>query len=121
MLISKLLFNSEVWLNLSRNQIKKLSTIDELYLVKILGLKKTVSKESLFLETGKLPLRYILIQRRILYLWNLLQRNNKELVSRVMNAQRMKKEKNDWYWQVRDDLESIDMDIEDENTESFKK
>ena len=101
--------------------MKKLSTIDELYLVKILGLKKTVSKESIYLETGKYPLKYIVIQRRILYFWNLLQRKKTELVSRVMSAQKVKTENNDWYEMVRNDLVFIDMNVEDNFIQNLSK
>ena len=43
-LVSKLLFNSEVWYNLSNKQIEKLEQIDEIYLRKILNCPKTTPK-----------------------------------------------------------------------------
>ena len=67
MLISRMTFNSEVWLRVSKDQIKKLTAIDELYLVRLLGLKQTVAKESLYLERGKFNISTIIQQRRIMY------------------------------------------------------
>ena len=47
MLLSKLLFNAEVWLNLKKSDLNKLIKLDESYLFRILGLKRSVSKECL--------------------------------------------------------------------------
>ena len=67
MLISRLIFNSEVWLRIKKDQMKKLTAIDESYLIRVLGLKQTVAKESLYLETGMFNLSSIVQQRRLMY------------------------------------------------------
>ena len=61
----------EVMHNLKKEQFKKLVTIDEMYLRKLLGAPVTTSKEALYIETGKIPLHIILKMRRLLYWWNL--------------------------------------------------
>ena len=52
MLINGLIFNSESWYNLKDEEIKKLSSIDEMLMRKILKAPATTCKEVLFLEAG---------------------------------------------------------------------
>ena len=113
MLLSRLLFSSEVWLRVKKEQIKKLTEIDELYLVRILGLKQTVAKEGLYLETGKYPLPYIWKQRRLMYFWFLLNKDNTELTSRILYAQILNTEKCDWYELVLSDRRELNIDLSD--------
>ena len=47
MLLSQLLFNSEIWINVTKKQIAKLTSSDELYFFNIFSLPWTVAKESL--------------------------------------------------------------------------
>ena len=54
------------------------------------------NKEGLYLTTGKLPVKYIITSRRLLYYWHLRNIDENELISRVLNAQVYKPEKNDW-------------------------
>ena len=94
-----------------KDHIKKLTAIDELYLRRILGLKQTVSKESLYLETGVLNLSTTIQLRRIMYYWQLLQRNNSELTVKVLKAQQHYTERYDWFEQVQCDLKEFKIDL----------
>ena len=121
MLISRLLFNSEVWLRVKKDQLKKLTAIDELYLRRILGLKQTVNKESLYLETGMINLPTMIQQRMIMYYWQLLQRNNSELTVKILNAQKHDTEKFDWFEQIQCDLKELKIDLNEEQIKSLSK
>ena len=56
----------------------------------------------LYLETGTIPIRFIIKQRRLNYLHNLLTRKENELISKVYFAQKRKTSKNDWAKTVKD-------------------
>ena len=60
MLLNGMLFNSEVWYNVTEDEVKKLSEVDEFLLRKILNLPSTTPKEALYLETGCIPLKLCL-------------------------------------------------------------
>ena len=47
LLISKLVFNSEIWYNISDKQLEKLEQIDEMYLRRLLNVAKTAPKVGL--------------------------------------------------------------------------
>ena len=121
MLVSKLIFNAEVWVNIRKEELNKLTSGDESYLIKILGLKRTVMKESLYTETGKYPIKYLIMQRKIMYLRHLLKREKKELISRVLSAQIYNTETNDWYGEVREDMNFIDVQLSNEEVEKMQK
>ena len=49
-IFSKLVFNSEVWYNVHKEQIEKLEQIDEMYIRKMFNVAKTVPKVGLYIE-----------------------------------------------------------------------
>ena len=77
--------------------------------------------ESLYLETGTIPLRFLVKSRRINYLHHILTRNNDELIQKVYKDQCRKPIKDDWAIQVKDDLESVEISLSDEKIKWFRK
>ena len=60
---------------------------------------KSHSKTSsafLHLETGTIPIKYILASRRLNYLYNIIKRKENEVLLRVYNAQKEKALKGDF-------------------------
>ena len=79
----------------------------------------------LYLETGALPIRFVIISRRLLYLKHILSLNEHELVHRVYQAQKRKPTKNDWVLSIEDDknlinLNLTDIQIQDISDQKFK-
>ena len=80
MLLNGILTNSEVWIGLNENHLRQLEQVDE-YLLR--GILKAHSKgpiESLYLETGAIPIRYIIKKRRINYLHHLTKLGEKNKI-----------------------------------------
>ena len=73
--------NIIVQLGFKMNTVQKLSNIDEYLLRSILGMPAKTPKEALFLETGCLPVKYLLKMRRIMYLQHILKRPKTELIT----------------------------------------
>ena len=65
---SKLLLNSEVWHALTQKEVEGLEDLDKIYLRTLLNAHPNVGTECLYLETGKIPLRFSIMQRQLLYL-----------------------------------------------------
>ena len=76
----KLIFNSEVWYRITKDQYQQLTKIDEMFLMKIFNVKSTCPRESLYLLTGKLPIKYTIMMRRVMYFWHLMNINENELI-----------------------------------------
>ena len=79
-LVSKLVFNSEVWYNLSIKQMEKLEQIDKIYLRKILNIPKSTPKVGIHMECGVMPIRYVIKSRRLLSYWPILHGDENELI-----------------------------------------
>ena len=107
MFINGILTNSEVWIGLKEQHYRELEMADEHLLRGILKAHSKGPKESLYLETGTMPIRFIIKNRRIGYLHQLLTRDEKELISKVYFAQTRKPGKNDWATIVSQDLDEV--------------
>ena len=59
--------------------------------------------------------------RRLMYYWNLLQKDDTELVKKVFVTQRSLVTKNDWVLQLQSDLEECRITLSEEKIKSMKK
>ena len=84
MLLGCMLFNSEVWHCLNGKHIRDLEKVDEYLIRKILSAHSKTPIEILYLETGTIPIRFIISLRRLLYLHTLLKRDNSELTKKCI-------------------------------------
>ena len=110
MLISVLLFNAETWLRLTKENVKKLESIDLMLLRKLLKTPTSTPKPALYLETGSIPIKYILKSKRIMYLHHILTRSDDALIKRVFLAQLHDTGKGDWCSVVREDLNTLGLE-----------
>ena len=110
LLVSVLLFNSETWLRLTNESMKKLESVDLMLLRKLLKTPISTPKVALYLETGCVPLRYILKGKRIMFLHHILTRDPNSLISRVFWAQVQDVGKGDWCQVVQEDLDMLGLD-----------
>ena len=60
--------------------------------------------ENFFIETNTIPLRYILMGRRLMYYKSLMQKEETELVKEVYNSPKLLPVKKDWVLQLQKDL-----------------
>ena len=72
MLLSAILNNSEVWYGVKEYDIEKIEKVDEYLLRGILNCHSKTSRASMYLETGCIPLKFIVMKRRIMYLYHCL-------------------------------------------------
>ena len=112
-LLSRMLCNSEVWHGLTDANIATLETIDQAFLRSMLNAHSKTPKEMLYLETGAVPIRWIVKQRRINYLKHILSRSETELIRKVFEAQTNKPTSGDFVTSVKKDLEKFGLSEED--------
>ena len=120
-LVSKLLFNSEVWYNLSNKQIEKLEQIDEIYLRRILNCSKTTPKVGIYLECGVIPLNFVVKMRRLLYYWHLLHREKDELIFKFYTVQNYSPSEGDWVQLVKKDISDIRLGLSEAEIKTMSK
>ena len=107
MLVNGMLFNSEAWHAVSEKEIKLLETVDEYLLRSLVKGHSKTPLEFLYLEAGAMPISFIIICRRLMYLQTIIKRPEHELVRRVYAAQKSEPIKGDFYNLVQDDFEIL--------------
>jgi hypothetical protein len=121
MLINGTLFNSEAWHGITLPQIKAFEKVDEALLRGILASHSKGPVPALYMEVAQLPVRFILASRRILYLHNILHRNEKELIKKVYNAQKADPSKGDYCKLVESDMNMIDLKLTDQEITNISR
>ena len=107
MLINGMLFNSEAWHGVTSAQVADLEKVDQALLRALLNAHKGTPTEFLYLETGCVPIRWILAQRRINYLMHINSRKEEELVKKVLEAQKSNPVAGDFVKLVKEDLKNL--------------
>ena len=120
-LINGLLFNSEVWYGLKKTEIEILEAIDEMFLRQLFGAHSKTPIEALYLESGKIPIRYIIKNRRLMYWWHLANISDDKMLSKFYYAQKNMPVKDDWTIQVDKDKEELDINLSDTDIKKMKK
>ena len=83
--LSSLISNSEAWVNLTEKNLNDLEAVDEQLLRDILSAHPKTAKELLYLETGSLPVRYVIMSRRLNFLHYILCEEEDTLLRRFLD------------------------------------
>ena len=126
LLLSSLLSNSESWYDLTTKDVQNLESIDEQLLRKIFSAPCSTPKELLYLESGCIPIRFILKSRRLNFLWYMLHEKDDSMLKEFLRAQCENPVKGDWVITVLEDLKELDIDksfdeISEIPKDTFKK
>ena len=110
-LISSMLCSSEALYGINKSHIEKLEQVDRIFFRKLFQVPNGTAIEAFYLETSSMPIRHILIGRRLLYLWDILSKSKSELIRKVYDSQKVLFVKNDWAIQVQQDLEECKINL----------
>ena len=121
MLINGMLFNSEAWHGLKESHINELQKVDNYLLRSLFKSHSKTSTAFMHLETGTLPLKFIISSRRLNFLHNILKRNDIETIHRVFNAQRDNPIEGDFINLVKKDLEQVGIKYDEAFIKSMNK
>ena len=121
MFVNGCLFNSEAWHGVKETDIKLLEKVDESLLRGILNSHSKIPLEALYLETGSLPVRFIIASRRLMYLHHILQRGSEELIRKVYDVQKKDPSHGDFIELINEDKATINLSMTDEEIKSLKK
>ena len=121
MLLNSILFNSEAWHGVSDVDLGQLEKVDEALLRGLLNAHSKVPLESLYLETGSIPIRYIIKSRRLSFLYSILQKDREELVREVYEAQKHEPTDGDFIELVKKDATEIGIVFDENDIAKMKK
>ena len=120
MFLNAILVNSEVWYGLKSSQYEVLEQEDEYLLRKIFNAHCKTPKEMLYLETGAIPIRFVIQNRRLSYLHHILTPNKNELISKVYYAQKRRPVRDDWSETVKNDIVETDLKLKEDDIRQMK-
>ena len=110
--INGTLVNMETWTHCSNQRVEMFERTEQSFFRKILAAHSKTPVECLYLELGIIPLRFHLMSRRLMYLHSIMQRDNNELVKKVIESQKITKRKGDFYTQTLEDMKCLEIDSE---------
>ena len=77
-----------------------------------MGAHSKTAKEMLYLEIGVMPLRFIIMSRRMSYLHHILSRNKNEQIYKFYKAQERNPIKDDWVLTANSDRNTLNISNE---------
>ena len=113
-LLSKILLSSESWHRLFKYQIEWLEDVDYSFFRQLFNAHSKTSKEVYLIESGKIPIRYLISMRRIMFWWNILHVNESDMLYRVYSAQKVSPVQGDWVTLLETDKRMFQIDMADE-------
>ena len=109
MFLNGALYSSEAWHGVTEAQVSQIELVDNQLLRKILNAHAKTPVEFLYLESGALPVRFVISSKRLNYLNHIHKIKEHELLKRVFYAQKKNPSKGDWYKLVQDDLDQFNI------------
>ena len=120
-LINGMLCSSEALHGIKNLHIEQLESVDTMLLKSVFQSPFSTPIAAYYLETGAIPLRFVLKGRRLMYLWTILQKSEDELVTKVYQAQKLFPVKDDFIYQIQEDMNDLGMEFEDNTIKNMKK
>ena len=114
LLINGILYNMEALHGFKKKHLDIIEECDKNLMRRLFNCPDGTPTEAFFLETSAIPIRFILMGRRIMYYWTILNKSEDELVRRVFDAQKTFKTKDSWVAQVEEDLEFCNIELQEE-------
>ena len=110
MFLNGVLYSCEAWHGVTEAQVSQIELVDNQLLRKILCAHAKTPVEFLYLETGALPVRFVISSKRLNYLRHIHNIKEHELLKRVFSAQKENPVKGDWYKLVKEDLNQLNIE-----------
>ena len=85
--LNSILLNSEAWYSVDKQTIEELEKLDNILLKKIFELPTSTPAAFLHLELGTIPIRFILMIRRLNFLQYILKEQEDSLIHRFLVTQ----------------------------------
>ena len=121
MLVNGMLCSIESLYGLKMHHIETLEKCDKSFFRQLFKSGACTPIESFYLQTNTLPVRHIIMGRRLMFLWCILQKSENELVRKVLEAQLLNPVKNDLCLQFKEDLKTCEIRLTMDEISSTKK
>ena len=121
MFLSGILCSIESLYGITNEHIEMLEKCDRQFMRRVFDCPVTTPIESYYLETSTLPVQFILVGRRVMFLWTLLHKGDTELARQVFDTQGKFPVKNDWVLQAKEDLSKCNITLTNKEISCMKE
>ena len=109
--LNSILLNSEVWINVTNSDMRELTLIDNILMRTIWNCPRYNSLPMMFLDLGCIPLKVVVMKRRVMFLHYILQQPDESLLYKTFDAQYNDRLKGDWICQTECDLSELNITL----------
>ena len=107
--LAAVLVNSQVWTNITKSQIKQLTTIQLKYLKRTLQVPDSTPNAFTFLELGVLPIEHEIHRRQLMFLHHIHTLPTDDPVSKILQQQKLLPNEKNWWNKVSSLLVEYDL------------
>ena len=120
-LVNGIMCSIEALYGLNTKHIETLEKLDHDFFRILFQSGAATPLESFYLATRTMPLRFIIIGRRLMFYWSILQKSESDLIRRFLTAQELNPVKNDLCLQFKDDLSTCGIVLTSAEISTMKK
>ena len=121
LLLGSMLSNSESWINITKLDLDLLEKPDSMVHRNVLSDYGNPSKVFMFLELGTIPVRYVMMEKRLKFLRYILNESMTSMIRQVFEVQKLDSRKGDFCELIKKDLNDLNIEMNDEEIKSFSK
>ena len=120
-LIGTMLNNSESWINLTKSDIETLEKADTITQRSIFENKGNPSKEFMSLELGIVPVKFVIMEKRLIFLKYILEESMSSMIRQVFETPKKDSIKGDFIYLVQQDMEELCITYTEEEIQDMTK
>ena len=121
LMLGSMLNNSESWINITKSDLEVFEKPDTMVQRNILTNYGNPSKVFMCLELGIIPVKYVIIEKRLNFWKYILDESISSMIRQVYEALKIDSRKGDFVDLIMKDLEEVNIDITEEDIILVKK
>ena len=121
MLLGSMLPNAESWINITETDLTNLQKPDTMLQRELLSVSGNPSKAFMSLELGFVPVKYVIMYKRLTFLHYILNENTTSTLKQVYDVLKCDSRRGDFYCLVQKDMKDTEITQNEEEIKQFKE
>lgn len=121
LLLAGLLTNAKSWINMTKKDIEELEKPDLILMRNVLSVTGNPSKVFMMLELGIIPVRFVIMKKRMQFLHYILNESTESMIRKVYDTLKQDYRNGDFVSQTNSDRITLDINLDDSEIRSFSK
>ena len=109
MLLGSMLPNAESWINITQTDLTNLQKPDTMLQKELLSISGNPSKAFMSLELGFIPVKYVIMYKRLTFLHYILNENTSSTLKQVYDVLKCDSRRGDFYFLAQNDIRDTEI------------